>query len=136
MRNQLLDLSWTVRARSRLHPVSCKFKFPISVGGEVSVIQRKSLLIILNRNSFWLLAFLNMLIVRKHFGLSAHAFQNDSFKFIWVLLYVYFFCKKKKGVFLLICFFLRITQVFIKFNGSQLGKTKKSIPEMSLPLNL
>ena len=53
-----------------------------SVAGEVSVIQHKRLLIELNRNSFWLFAFLNMLNARQHFWIVCACvktqFQNES----------------------------------------------------------
>ena len=59
-----------------------------------------------------------MLNACRHFGLSEHAYQlsfkmrpSNSFDFALFLLLL----REKHGVFLLICLFLLITKVFIKF---------------------
>ena len=66
-------------ARYRFHPVSCNFKSSIIVPWQEKSqsYNVKGFKEVLNRNSLWLLTFLNRLSTRQHFGLSA------AFKFIW-----------------------------------------------------
>ena len=45
-----------------------------------------------------------------------------------VLLYFYFFCENQHGVFFLMCLFLLITKVFIKFQWILFGKDIGSVP--------